>query len=332
MTRSGERALLSVVSAAYDVEPSTEAWLQGLCTAAQPVLDDGFGLMGATFKIDNDALSLTSPLVPVGRVPINVAEILTQTVLAAPPAHVRATWGSPFALDTATSAYHRTYPAQRYGDFAEAAPTRQLGILDGIMAKAMDLNGVGCVFMSGLRAERSVSRVQSSRWARVMAHVLAGLRLRSALEAPEAVVDPSGRVVHAEGEAQTRSSREALREAAIRIDRAKHTRALENPHEALEQWRALVAGRWSLVDSFERDGRRYLMARRNDPRLEFPRALSQRHRQIVAYAASGHSNKYIAYALGLAPSTVATHLAAAMLRLGARNRSDLVRLWIPHGD
>jgi DNA-binding NarL/FixJ family response regulator len=39
----------------------------------------------------------------------------------------------------------------------------------------------------------------------------------------------------------------------------------------------------------------------------------------------GQSNKVIAYSLGLGSSTVATHLARAMRKLGVRNRVELVQ-------
>jgi hypothetical protein len=81
--------------------------------------------------------------------------------------------------------------------------------------------------------------------------------------------------------------------------------------EAVEIWRGLVAGLWSLVDHIDTDGRRYLVAHRNDPTTPDPRALTERERQVVAYADLGQSNKLIAYQLGLSVSTVGVLLARA---------------------
>ena len=75
-------------------------------------------------------------------------------------------------------------------------------------------------------------------------------------------------------------------------------------------------GRWSLVDHFDSNGRRYLMAHRNDPDTPDLRGLTLRERQVVGYAGAGHSNKIIAYELGLTLSTVAGHLARARAKLG----------------
>jgi hypothetical protein len=44
------------------------------------------------------------------------------------------------------------------------------------------------------------------------------------------------------------------------MDLARGRMSKRNPERALQLWRALVDGRWSLVDSFETDGRRYVVA------------------------------------------------------------------------
>jgi DNA-binding NarL/FixJ family response regulator len=87
-------------------------------------------------------------------------------------------------------------------------------------------------------------------------------------------------------------------------------------------WRGLVAGRWSLVEQVDTDGRRYLIAHRNDPTTPDLRALTSRERQVVGYADLGHSNKLIAYELGLSPSTVGVQLkrGRAKLRRLSSNR------------
>jgi DNA-binding NarL/FixJ family response regulator len=126
-------------------------------------------------------------------------------------------------------------------------------------------------------------------------------------------------------------AREALRRAALEIDRASGRLARTAPRAAIELWKALVAGRWTLIDSFKGEGRWYLLAQRNPRNSRAPRtprrALTERERQVVGHAALGRSNKLIAYELGLAPSTVATHLAEAARKLRVRSRSALIRAW-----
>ena len=74
-------------------------------------------------------------------------------------------------------------------------------------------------------------------------------------------------------------------------------------------------GRWSLLDHFDSDGRRFVVAHRNDARVADVRGLTLRERQVLAYAGLGHSNKVIAYELGLSTSTVSTHLARARKKM-----------------
>jgi DNA-binding NarL/FixJ family response regulator len=57
------------------------------------------------------------------------------------------------------------------------------------------------------------------------------------------------------------------------------------------------------------------------PALE---ALTEREREIVAWVATGRSNDEIAAELFLSPATVRTHVGRAMLKLGARDRAQLV--------
>lgn len=68
-----------------------------------------------------------------------------------------------------------------------------------------------------------------------------------------------------------------------------------SPEEALDLWQALFEGRWSIVEQVESDGKRVILARRNEPGVSDPRSLTPGERDVLAYAALGHSNKYVAF-------------------------------------
>ena len=123
------------------------------------------------------------------------------------------------------------------------------------------------------------------------------------------------------------SAREALRDAVRRIDRARGKMRRADPGHAVEEWRGLVAARWSLVEHFESDGRRYLVARRNDPDAAGPDSLTRRERQVLGYATLGHSNKLIAYELGISASTVGVLLLRAARKLKAHGRAEVIAAW-----
>jgi DNA-binding NarL/FixJ family response regulator len=97
---------------------------------------------------------------------------------------------------------------------------------------------------------------------------------------------------------------------------------------ATELWRKLELGSWSVVERIDRDHTRYLLATENEPEARKNRALTQRERQVVEYASLGASNKVIAYELGVATSTISTHLSRAATKLGLRTRTDVIQAFV----
>jgi DNA-binding CsgD family transcriptional regulator len=59
-------------------------------------------------------------------------------------------------------------------------------------------------------------------------------------------------------------------------------------------------------------------------------ALSTREREVLAWVARGATNKLVAYELGVTEPSVASYLRRAALKLGARSRVELVRIY--NGD
>jgi DNA-binding NarL/FixJ family response regulator len=93
---------------------------------------------------------------------------------------------------------------------------------------------------------------------------------------------------------------------------------------ALELWRALVSGKWALVDQFENGDLRYVVAQRNEQTAGASRGLARREREVVWQASLGRSNKLIGHELGLSSSSVGTHLSRAAAKLGVRSRAELI--------
>jgi two-component system response regulator FixJ len=54
--------------------------------------------------------------------------------------------------------------------------------------------------------------------------------------------------------------------------------------------------------------------------------LTPREQEVLEHIVGGSSNKETGRKLGMSPRTVETHRARIMLKLGARNAADLVRI------
>ncbi|HVH45132.1 MAG TPA: LuxR C-terminal-related transcriptional regulator [Labilithrix sp.] len=169
----------------------------------------------------------------------------------------------------------------------------------------------------------------------VGAHLGAALRLRilgarsidaaAVDESTDAVLSPSGRILHATEGAKTARVRESLSEAVLRSERARGRLRHVDSTEATELWSALVGGRWSIIEATERDGKRFLLARKNALRTPDLLALTKEESDVVWLIAQGHSHKYVAYELGLSVASILRRLRSAMLKLRVGSRRDLLR-------
>jgi DNA-binding NarL/FixJ family response regulator len=172
----------------------------------------------------------------------------------------------------------------------------------------------------------------------VAAHLGAGLRLRTkigerSLDAlrVDAVLDSQGRMHDGYGPATDRDSREKPREAVQRIEQARTNAGRGEPDAALDNWEALVDGRWSLVDRFDTDGKRYVIAIMNDPAHPDPRGLTPRERQVAEFAGLGRSAKEISYSLGVSSSAVTNCTARIQEKLGLYSQAELVSFFSQSG-
>lgn len=326
--QSFDRRALCVVEAAYRIVDGTDAWLDGVLAAARSLLDAGLGAIAYTYRLADDGrMFLTSAPRGTGGALPAYAEEGTRYAERTPPALVRAMFVADPPVVTLSELW-RSMPHDRFPEFRPFESMAAHGLGDYLAVRGCNPSGTGLMIGALFDRPRVVHEIEVERWRLLRAHLLAGLRLGRGLE-DEAVLEPGGRVVHAEKAARSARALEALRRRARQIDRARSAPGRRDPAHALEAWEGLVSGRWSLIDRFDSDGRRYLVARRNDPHAAAPRALSARERQILAYAALGYANKHIAYTLGLAPSTVSSHLRTAMRRIGVPSRAALADLWSP---
>ena len=121
-------------------------------------------------------------------------------------------------------------------------------------------------------------------------------------------------------------ARDDLRRAMLAFDkvRANKNRSVRIP---TRRWQPLVGSRWSVLDEFEANGRRFVFAIESAPPTRPRRRdLSAREYQVLTQARLGHSDKAIAHTLELSHSTVRVLLHRAAKKLNASTRREaLVR-------
>jgi len=313
--RAARADLVSVVEAAYRVDQHESAWIRGVREAVSDVVRPPAGMIAATYRRTEGGLGLRCLDLLGARGGRPLLELVNA---GRPPAFVRA-WAdgvSGFASRSAGREQIRAVGAELGFDFRE-----------GFGIHAADPTGTGAVIAlplpSGRRPQRFVDRM---RWQRIAAHIASGFRVQrlvaSSTLTTEAVLEPGGRLVDAQGPAAAKSAREVLRSACQTVEWAR-TRLGRADDQAIERWTSLFGARWSLLDRFERDGRRYLVAVRNTV-VEGAEPLTPRESQVVAMAVLGHSNKVISFELHLAHSTVRVLILRAARKLGVRTRAQLV--------
>jgi DNA-binding CsgD family transcriptional regulator len=318
--------LLDIIERVYDLDLPDEEWLSSILGAAAPALDSGRGVLAYFYDAAH------RPLRTWGFVgeyaPSN--QDLIDVVNSADDEYVQQSY---LVVPFATASERPGFDRQR----TWGRRLHKHGIRDAIVINGFDQSGLGAWIGAFLPEKSVVAEVDRERWSKVASHVAAGLRLRRRVEkrsgavttAPDAVLSVKGRLEHAvEGVA---AERENLAEAVHRLERARGRLRRSDPAAAVDAWKVLVRGRWSLVDEHERGGRRYILAYRNTPASPGPEALTEREREILSLAVLGHAPKLIAYELGLAASTVRVHLTNASRKLGVQTRTALItkyRAWL----
>ena len=317
---------VALLEAVYDLSGDRDAWIDGLLRAADPVLNAGQGVSAQLFRLRPVGVAIEH----VGHSGADELEAIPlQTIEAASVPALDLVYRSQIPAGTMSEIVWARLPKEG-SVFSDATGGR---FQDAMGIVAHSGTGRGLAMNAPLEHPRRLAAWERRRWTQVCAHVASGLRLRERLAPgePDAILDPEGRVLDARADAQGRDARDGLREAVRRLDRARGSLRSRDPEEAFALWEGLVAGRWSLVDRFERDGKRFVVAHRNDPEVGDPRGLSRRERQVSEFAGLGRTPKEIAYALGLSHSTVSNAERRAREKLGLASRSELSAFFAPDG-
>jgi DNA-binding CsgD family transcriptional regulator len=318
---------LRVVEAGYEWDEDERAWLAGIVEAAAPF---GVGTGLAAYGVDLTGTPAVSSF--VGR---DTPTTFEHEIRAFTGALARRTARDVYApTEFVGNANHRVRRIAQGRGVSEDKLSRGNRVAAwALVAGDPRSRAVALVFPGATPAfdpDRPFPRGRTLGLA--AAHLGAALRLRS-LAAPvadtdditESVLSPGGKVLHAVGTATGSTARESLVEAVVRRERARGRLRRSDPDEAAQQWSVLVAGRWSIVDFIDRDGKRLLLARKNPLRGPDIAALTDEEQDVIWLAQHGHSRKYIAYELGLSVAQVGRRLASGLRKMRVPSRRELLR-------
>jgi DNA-binding CsgD family transcriptional regulator len=317
---------VTLIEAAYRIEVPVAEWLRELARCARRSLGAAnLGAYALTYDASDVARFTCESFTHDG---IRGAALL-RFMRHEMPAAWRA---EPAVVDAVFR--HTPYGPSRRLPLAGAVDAARRHLSDLGAKDILGLNGVNVsgrgVHVGVLFSGHAPASIPVDVLARLSSHLAASYRLRErlgaapAVERAEAILTPNGAVVHATAGAKLREARLALAGAAARVEALRQSAGRRDPERAVAQWKALVAARWSLVDHFDHDGKRYVLAERNDTESAPLAMLTGRERQVVALAAMGHANKMIGYELGISVSTAGVLLSRAARKLGVRSRAALI--------
>jgi DNA-binding CsgD family transcriptional regulator len=219
---------------------------------------------------------------------------------------------------------------------------RQMGITEVFSLVGRASPTVMAIVASHQDEVWSPSRALSAYWAPVCRSLGRVLRLRRALLAaagePDAAFTPDGACAHAGEVVRDDPIALARLRAAVRQrERGRGGSAVAGPAQraaeggAAESWDALLDRRWTLLDEFDGDGRRWVLAWDNPRAGGDPRALDARERTVLSRVLAGVPTAETADELGVAKSTVSRLLADSLRKLGSDDLASLAR-WQHHAQ
>ena len=321
--RNRQPDFVSILEALYAVEQPVETWLGDLLATVNAALETPAGVGAVLYRLGSstpltleriDAIGVPDGWLEVGIQHHNDPEL---------QAYIRRGYETVLCADLNTIDVGVPPPD------ALAAAYKGPSVRRVLLLNGCDTSGRGIALYLFSDKEFRFSQRHSELLARVATHLSTAHRLQRRVagdaSAPvEAVLTPKGRIEHAEPIARSREAQSSLTDSVQRISWARGPGRNDPPQSVLMNWRGLVTGRWTLVDRYERGGKRYVVACENTPRVPTGHPLSERELQVVTLAAHGRPNKLIAYELGLAHSTIRVLLARAAQKLGARSRAELL--------
>ncbi|MGB5809226.1 MAG: helix-turn-helix transcriptional regulator [Polyangiales bacterium] len=302
MATTKEHAV-QLVDAAYDLGPSSRQWLRGLVDNGGCLLDYGLGCVAVirdeVIRSEEHGSALVYEQSGDGGWGACVAKISNE--------------GRPDAADPSCRLGAATLLDRPVRNDVLACIAQRLQCADVLEIWACNGDAYGVAIYVPSATPIRLTPGDRRRWRLLAAHIEVGHRLRVGIGLAGPGVCP---------ETEMPERIRSVRAAAAETDR--ETPPHSAPNLAAIARQAVLDGKWSMVDWFDRDGRRLVLVRPNGPRACDPRALSPREYAIASYVAQGESGKVVASHLGISRALVSSALQSAMRKLGVRTHAQLV--------
>ncbi len=322
--------LISFIEAGYSLEKDDESWTKGLLEQVDSLFERGWGATIFSYQYTSttlhiDDVATRAPSFFIGNIRKN--EKLPSEV-------IDALFRAGNNVGTVSDLVFSRFPEQlsAFRKFTRGMVGDSLGMT------AHSGCGRAISLSVGFFKQTTPTTSECKRWPAIASHLGAGLRLRKIaqsfsldVQSAEAIFDPWGKLQHAKQEAAKPEARDILRDAVRRVDHLRTRVGRKDPAMALEAWEGLVGGHWSLVDYFDSDRRRFVVAIKNDPQYPDPRGLTMRERQVAEFVGLGQSCKEISYTLGVSPSAVTNCTARAQHKLGLSSLPELAAFFASNG-
>ena len=329
-----------VLESVYNLELEEPAWISRVTQGIGQFIDGGNGTLGAVFRMRGRGIR---PVRADDEVPAFIS-------------YLRATEQARAAFHTTLETYRRetsgAQDMQRFGQlFAESgmgtlsvnraqAPAYQifkrefahLGVVDAAGLIVPHPASRSFIFFTARQREYSgVPDRARERWVALQKHIAAVYDLRYRLqngdfdERDAVWFDTASKCVET-GPVADSMLRERLRHL-VRDREAALTRQTSSQRSDLQRyWSNVLAGKWAIMDRFDTDGRRFVVAVPVSKYGDKLRGLSPREREVFALLGEGLANKHIGFELDISETAVSTHVHSIFRKLGIDDRSALVQL------
>lgn len=315
----------------YDLERSEEEWIKALVCSLGPLIDGGHGAVAHVMEPregESPILGLYNADDAIDSLEYYIMCLIDEGV---DPGQFLEVFGRPFeggprGLESVAESMNQSKGYELYCRlFAGEGIVDSLGIIIPRQQKRT-------MFLVARQNQvRPVPIKVRRRWANLQKHITAVNDLRCRIE-DDLWDEQTCLWFDEQGEYQSGREqvdvtiRQRLR-AAIRLRDSALSRGKTADVASVEDFYTNVLnGQWALVDHFDSDGKRHVVAIPVAGDSEFLRAFTPRERQILDRLRRGESNKIIGSELGISTGAVASHLHKVYRKLGVQDRASAVNM------